>query len=75
MTRSFPSPRTVLTPSIRMFSVLMMTGLLGAPALAVPKPVAVFRAQFDRMDAEGHLLLLVSKTSIPVDLYGNVSSG
>ena len=70
MTRSFPSTRTVMIASARMFGALLLAGLLGAPILAVPKPVAVFRAQFDRMDAEGHLLLLVSKTSIPVDLYG-----
>ena len=45
---------------------LLITGL----ASAVPAPVASFRAQFDRMDAEGHLILLLNPTSLPVDLYG-----
>ncbi len=38
--------------------------------LAAPKPIASFRAQFDRMDAGGHLILRLSQTALPVDLYG-----
>jgi hypothetical protein len=39
-------------------------------AAALPVPLASFRAQFDRVNAEGHLLLTLNKTSLPVDLYG-----
>ena len=38
--------------------------------LAMPTPITSFRAQFDRMDAEGHLILRLSQTALPVDLYG-----
>ena len=71
----FVSPPTISLPTVipgpsrRRTQVALLTLLLGA-AGAVPATLASFRAQFDRMDASGHLLLKVGQTSLPVDLYG-----
>jgi hypothetical protein len=54
--------------SSRVVRVLALLTLTTAAALTAP--LASFRAQFDRVDAEGHLLLKLNKTSLPVDLYG-----
>lgn len=53
----------------RRVQAALLALLLGV-AGAVPATLASFRAQFDRMDASGHLLLKVGQTSLPVDLYG-----
>ena len=66
---------SVSTPTVsqghsrRRVRAALLALLLGA-AGAVPATLASFRAQFDRMDASGHLLLKVGQTSLPVDLYG-----
>ena len=48
----------------------LLTLLLVGGTAALSAPLASFRAQFDRMDAEGHLILKINRTSLPVDLYG-----
>lgn len=53
----------------RLFTAVLLAALPGM-VVAAPTPVASFRAQFDRMDAEGHLILRFSQTALPVDLYG-----
>lgn len=63
---SFLAPKPRLN---RLPSSLLALLLLGGAA-ASPTPLASFRAQFDRMDAEGHLIMRVSSTALPVDLYG-----
>ena len=68
-----PAPAPLLRrPSLgvsRLVTALLLTALPGL-VLAAPTPIASFRAQFDRMDAEGHLILRLNKTALPVDLYG-----
>lgn len=66
-----PAPllrRPAFRASYLFTAVLLIT--LPGMAGAVPTPIASFRAQFDRMDAEGHLILRLSQTALPVDLYG-----
>ncbi len=53
----------------RLLTAVLLASLPGM-VLAAPTPVASFRAQFDRMDAEGHLILRLSQAALPVDLYG-----
>ena len=53
----------------RLFTAVLLAALPGM-VVAVSMPLANFRAQFDRMDAEGHLILRISQTALPVDLYG-----
>ena len=53
----------------RLITAVLLAALPGM-VVAVPAPLASFRAQFDRMDAEGHLILRLSQTALPVDLYG-----
>lgn len=62
---SAPAPTTRLNRRVP-----ALLGLLLGTALAVSAPLASFRAQFDRMDAEGHLILRLNRTALPVDLYG-----
>ena len=60
--------RPVLRHS-RLLTAVLLAALPGM-VMAAPAPIASFRAQFDRMDAEGHLILRLNKTALPVDLYG-----
>lgn len=53
----------------RLLTAVLLAALPGT-VLAAPTPITSFRAQFDRMDAEGHLILRLSQTALPVDLYG-----
>lgn len=59
-------------PTLRSSRLCMAVLLVVLPGVVVaaPAPIASFRAQFDRMDAEGHLILRLSQTALPVDLYG-----
>ena len=66
-----PAP-LLMRPTLRasrLFTAVLLAALPGV-VVAVPAPLASFRAQFDRMDAEGHLILRLSQTALPVDLYG-----
>lgn len=68
-----PTPALLLErPALRGSRLLTAVLLAALPGLvlAAPTPVASFRAQFDRMDAEGHLILRLSQAALPVDLYG-----
>ncbi|GGJ63974.1 hypothetical protein [Deinococcus aquiradiocola] len=62
-----PAPRPLRRARLGLALLALSCGAL---ASAVPAVVATFRAQFDRVDVEGHLLLRVNQTVIPVDLYG-----
>ena len=53
----------------RLHTVVLLAALSGM-VLTAPTPITSFHAQFDRMDAEGHLILRISQTALPVDLYG-----
>ena len=68
----FPARTPELTrasgPNRRKTALLAL--LLVGGVAALPTPLASFRAQFDRMDAEGHLILKLNRTALPVDLYG-----
>ena len=67
MSTLFPSlPKTPALARLLPF----LLAALACSALAAPTPLARFRAQFDHVDAEGHLIMRLNKTAIPVDLYG-----
>jgi len=63
---SVSTPTLTSGRRVRATLLVLVLGVAGA----VPATLASFRAQFDRMDAEGHLLLKVGQTSLPIDLYG-----
>ena len=68
-----PAPAPLLRrPALRASHLVAAVLLITLPSMvvAVPTPLASFRAQFDRMDAEGHLILRLNQTALPVDLYG-----
>ena len=64
-----PPPRRPALGGSRLLTAVLLAALPGM-VLAAPTPIASFRAQFDRMDAGGHLILRLSQTALPVDLYG-----
>ena len=71
----FVAPRALrstfrLSTVFKAFTAAALLAALPGVVLAAPTPIASFRAQFDRMDAEGHLILRLNKTALPVDLYG-----
>ncbi len=63
-------PELTRTPGRNRLQPALLALLLLGGAAALPTPLASFRAQFDRMDAEGHLILRLNRTALPVDLYG-----